>query len=240
MIGTLVNFGAVILGGLIGALLKKGIPERISGSLLKAEGLAIALIGLTGVLSAMFSVDVDRLRDSGGLLLLISLVVGCLIGELLRLDDRLNGFGRAVEEKTGAQGSAAGFVAASLVFCIGSMTVLGPISEVLLGDRDILYIKAMLDFVTAIVLSSTLGIGVAFAAVPVLVIQGAFTLLAGVLSPYTGAPVFVETLRYFCMAGYAIVICIGLNFVVDAKIKTINLMPSLVVIAILKLLLPHL
>lgn len=225
LVGTLINFAAIIMGSVIGCFLKKGIPENINKSVLKAEGLVIALIGLNGVLGSMLYIENGRIKNRGGLLLLILLVAGVLIGEFLRLDDHVNNFGLMIEKKYKADGFAAGFVTASLVFCIGSLAIMGPINEVVLGDKNILYIKSMLDGVTSIVLASSLGIGVLFSSVPVLILQGGTALIANVISPFmTG-----EFLDIFCMIGYSIVICIGLNFLADTKVKTMNMMPALLV-----------
>lgn len=227
MIGTLVNVAAIIAGALLGILLQRGIPERIRDSLLKAEGLAIVVIGLSGVLGEMFSVKegTDRLAGDGGMLLLVSLVLGCVAGEFLRIDDRINAAAGMVERRFQADGFAKGLVAATIVFSVGAMAVIGPVNEGLSGDRSILYIKSMLDFTTAIVLASVMGVGVLFSFVPVLVVQGIPALLAGWLAPY----ITPELLSVFCMAGYALVSAIGINFLTDAKIKVANLLPALVV-----------
>lgn len=227
MIGTIVNVVGIILGSMIGLILKKGIPERINEAILKVEGLAIAVIGLNGLLAAMITADpaTGRLSDSGGLLLLISLVLGCLAGELLRIDDRLNAFGLWVERKIKSNGFAKGFVTASLIFSVGAMSIIGPINDGLSGDSSILYIKTMLDGTTAIVLASVLGTGVLFSCVPVLIVQSVPALLARQLAPFISDTL----LSLFCMVGYAVVICIGLNFLCNTKIKVANLLPSLIV-----------
>ncbi len=226
MTGTFINVAGIILGSLIGLLIKKGIPEHINESVLKVQGLAIAIIGLTGVLGAMFKVNADgTLSDSGGLLLLVSLVLGCVCGELLKIDARINDFGLWVEKKTNAGGFSRGFVTATLIFSIGTMAIIGPINDALTGDLSILLIKTMLDGTTSIVLAASLGFGVLFAFIPVFVVQSVPALLARQLAPFISP----ELLSIFRMVGFAIVICIGLNFLVDAKIKTANLLPALVV-----------
>ncbi len=227
MIGTLVNVAGIIAGALIGMLLRKGIPERIRDSLLRAEGLAIVVIGLSSVLAEMFSVDgaAGKLKAGGGMLLLVSLVLGCLAGEFLRIDDRLNAAARLLETRFRSDGFANGFVAATIVFSIGAMAVIGPINEGLSGDRSILYIKTMLDFTTAIVLASAMGIGVLFSCVSVFVAQAIPALLAAWLAPYITPPL----LSAFCMVGYALVTALGINFVVESKIKVANLLPALAV-----------
>ena len=227
MKGTLVNVAGIIIGSLIGLLLKKGIPRHVSDSLIKAEGLAIVVIGISSVLAEMFTLNGKSggLNSSGGLLLLVSLVVGCLIGEILRIDDHFNNAGLVFERRFKTTGFAKGLVTASLVFSMGAMSIIGPINEGLTGDTSILYIKTMLDTTTAIVLTSTLGVGVLFSSLVVLVVQAIPALLAAELSPY----ITPQLLSPFCMVGYTMVMAIGINFLVDAKIKIANLLPALLV-----------
>ena len=227
MTGTWVNVAGILLGSLIGLLLKKGIPERVNQAILKVQGLAICVIGLNGVIAAMFTVNpaTGKLSDAGGLLLLVSLVLGCLIGELCRLDDHLNRFGLFVEGRIRSKGFAKGFVTATLFFSIGAMSIIGPINDGLTGDSSILYIKTTLDFTTSIVLASALGAGVAFSAVPVFLAQGTVALLARHISPF----ITDSLLSIICMVGFSIVLIIGTNLLCDTKVKTANLLPALLV-----------
>lgn len=227
MTGTFVNVAGIILGSLLGLLLKRGIPEHINAAVLKVEGLSICVIGLNGVIAAMFRADPEtgKLSDSHGLLLLVSLAIGCLIGEALKIDDRLNQFGMFIERRIGSGGFSRGFVTATLVYSIGALSIIGPIQNGLTGDAGILYIKTMLDGTTSVFLASALGYGVLFSCVPVFVVQAVPALLARQLAPFISD----DLLGIFCLVGYAIVICIGLNFLVDAKIKVANLLPALAV-----------
>ncbi len=226
--GTIVNVLAVLFGGTVGILLKKKIRDSFTGSMMKAQGVALFVIALNGLLSSMLSVGEDgRIESNGGLLLLLSFVIGNFLGEWLRLDDRVNGLGEQLEKKIGVGGFSKGFIAASLIFCIGSMSVMGPLEEGISGIHDLLFVKSVLDGVTALVLSSTLGWGVLAAAVPVLVYQGAITLFAQSLSPLlTNGGNLVND---FSMVGYGIILCIAFNFVTDSKIKTANLLLALLV-----------
>lgn len=224
MTGTLINAGGVALGALIGLLLKKGIPERINDAITKAEGLAIFIIALNGIIANMFTAGADgTLSDSGGLLLLGCLVIGCIIGELVNIDHHLERMGLWVESRMNAQGFAKGFITASLLFCVGAMSIIGPLNDGLYGDTAVLLVKSTLDFTTSIILASSLGIGVLFAAVPVLVLQGTLALLSRWIEPLLSA----ELLGMICMVGYAIVLAIGVNFICKTNIKTANLLPAL-------------
>ncbi|MBQ9988741.1 MAG: DUF554 domain-containing protein [Clostridia bacterium] len=227
MTGTLVNAAAVIVGGAIGLLFKSRIKAGFQSGVQKAIGVSIFCVGLAGLMANMLSQNADgTLASSGELLLIVSLVLGALAGELLKLDDRLNALGRKIEARFRMSGFTAGFVNASLLFCVGAMTIVGPLNEGLTGDGGILYIKSMLDFVSGMILASSLGAGVLCAAVPVLVIQGSISLCAGFLGPMLQSTVL---LRQICMVGYALILSIGFNFVADSKIKIANLLPGLLV-----------
>jgi uncharacterized membrane protein YqgA involved in biofilm formation len=152
-------------------------------------------------------------------------VLGCLAGEALRIDDRINAAARMVEKRFHADGFAKGLVSAAIVFSVGAMAVIGPINEGLSGDRNILYIKSLLDFITAIVLASVMGIGVLFSCVPVFVVQIIPALLAAQLAPHI-TPLL---LSLFCTVGYTLVTAIGINFLSETKIKVANLLPSLLI-----------
>jgi uncharacterized membrane protein YqgA involved in biofilm formation len=225
--GTWFNFGGVILGALIGLAVGRGIPKRISDAVMQIEGLGIAIIAMNGVIAAMFTANPEtgKLTDSGGLLLLVSLVVGCAAGELIRIDDHMNRLGAAVETRFKAKGFAKGFVTASLIFCVGAMSIIGPLNDGLRGDSSVLFMKTALDFTTAIILASVLGYGVVFSAVPVLLFQGSVALLSGWISPLISEGL----LAMICMVGYSIVLVIGINFLFSTKIKTANLLPALLI-----------
>ncbi|WP_312642995.1 DUF554 domain-containing protein [Hydrogenoanaerobacterium sp.] len=226
MIGTIVNTAAIALGGLIGLLIKRGVPKHVEEAVMSSLGIGILIVALNGVIGSMFTAQpTGKLSDSGGLLLIISLAVGTLIGELLRIDDRLNHVGRMIETKLKIDGFAKGFISASLIFCVGAMSIIGPLNDGLRGDASVLFIKSALDGTTALILASTLGVGVLFSAIPVLVYQGTIALLAGVLTKVVSD----DLMSMICMVGYAIVLCIGLNFIDSSKIKTANLLPALLV-----------
>ena len=225
MTGTIVNTIAVIAGGLIGLLFKKGIKEHIQKSINQALGLAVIVLGINGVISSMITVSGGVLSSDGTLLLIISLVLGVIAGELLRLDDRLNSFGDKLGHKLNIGNFSEGFITASLIFCVGAMTIVGSLNDGLKGDSSILFIKSALDFIASIVLSATLGVGVLFSGVCVLFYQGALSLLAGFIGPYISSAL----LNQICMVGYVTVACVGINFLGMAKIKTANFLPGLVV-----------
>ena len=226
--GTLINAGLIILGGVIGLVFKKAVSKQMEQSIHKATGIAVLIIGICGVLSAMLKADAaGKISSSGELILVVSLVIGTFVGELLKLDDRLNRGCRWIENKFKMSGFASGFITSTMIYCVGAMAIVGSINDGLLGDSSTLVIKGILDGVTSVVLAASLGYGVLFSSIPILIYQGAITLLAGLLNKVLVG----DLLNNICMVGYALVMCIGVNFLYngDKKIKTVNMLPSLFV-----------
>lgn len=223
--GTVVNGVSVALGGLIGLLIRKGLPERVEKTAMKLLGLAVFIIGLEGVITSMITVEAGKLAAGGSLLLIASLVLGGVVGELLDVDGGLNRCGKRIERRFGKEGFAKGFINGSLIFCVGAMAIVGALNDGLAGDPEILFIKSMLDFICAIILGSTLGFGVIFSFIPVVIYQGGITLLSVWISPLVSQPL----LDAVCMVGYAVVMCIGINFLEFTAVRTANLLPALAV-----------
>ncbi|MBE6689562.1 MAG: DUF554 domain-containing protein [Ruminococcaceae bacterium] len=223
--GTLVNCIAVILGGIIGLIFKKLIRQSWVDGINKALGIAVLVVGINGVLSNMLTVTDSGFSTSGELILIVSLVLGTLTGEVLNLDGRFTRFTEKMEKKFNFGGFSAGFISSTVLFCVGAMAIIGSVNDGLTGDSSVLFIKSALDFTAAIVLAATLGWGVIFSFVPLLIYQGGITLLAGTL----GQILVGELLKQVCYVGYAIIMCIGLNFLVTNKIKTLNMLPAVVV-----------
>ena len=228
LIGTIVNAAAILAGGGIGLIIKKGLNEKLEHAITQMLGLTTLIIAGGGLISRMITVDpaTGKLSSGGELLLLISLVLGTLAGTLLDIDGALEHWGARLEKRFGGSGGfAPGFISATLLFCVGAMTIMGAFNDGLSGDHTILFVKSALDFISSIVLGATLGAGVLGAAVTTFVYQGFLTVCAGVLSGVlVGA-----LLDRICIVGYAIVACIGINFFGAVKIKTANLLPALLV-----------
>lgn len=228
--GTLVNCITVILGAIIGLVFKKIIKQSWVDGINKALGVAIVVVGINGVLSNMLSFEDGKFSTSGEIILIVSLVVGTLVGEMLDLDGRFTRFSKKIEQKFNFGGFSAGFINATVLFCVGAMAIVGSLNDGISGDSTVLFIKSALDFTAAIVLSATLGIGVLFSFIPLLIYQGGITLLAGFIGNYLTGGVL---LGQICYVGYSVIICIGLNFLITNKIKTLNMLPSLLVPVIL-------
>lgn len=223
MTGTLVNCVAVAAGGAIGCLFKKGIKESYMNSVNMALGLAVLVIGINGITSYMVSVSDGKLASSGELLLVVFLVLGTFIGELLKLDDRFNHFCKGIESKLKKGGFAAGFVNGTALFCVGAMAIIGSLTDGLNNDPSILLVKSALDFTAAIIFGASMGYGVIFTFIPLLIYQGGITLAAGALDGILQG----DVLNQVCFTGYAIIMAIGLNFLLEKKFKTLNMLPAI-------------
>ena len=223
MFGTIINTVAILLGGGIGLLLKGGIPEKIKSMVSNAIGLAVIFAGASGAIGKMI------LPEANPILFIISLVLGGVVGELLGIEEKTERLGTLLQSKIRTkkeQGNlSAGFVAATLLFCVGTMSVLGPLESGLRADHSILYVKSMLDGVTSLIMASSLGVGVLFSAGSVLVYQGAIALLANWISPLlTG-----DVLRELSIVGGMLITGIGLNMLGITKLKIGNFFPAMLV-----------
>lgn len=226
--GTLINAALILLGGTIGLVFKKAVSKEMECSIQKATGVSVLVVGICGVLSAMLKSNADgSISSSGELVLVVSLALGTFLGELLKLEDRLNRGCERIESKFKMSGFSAGFITSTMIYCIGAMAIVGSINDGLLGDSSTLVTKGIIDGITSVVLAASLGYGVLFSALPILVYQGGMTLLAGLLENVLVG----QLLTNICMVGYALVMCIGINFLYNGekKIKTVNMLPALLV-----------
>ncbi len=221
--GTLINVGAIIIASLLGIVLKKGLPEKIQKSVMLVLGLGLTALSLGWFLKDFLVINENGISTHSDLLIIVSLVIGVLIGEWIDIDLRLNRWAENIEKKYNLPPLAKGFIAATLIFCVGAMAIVGSIQDGLNGDITILVIKSALDFVTAMILASILGIGVIFSAVSVLVYQGAITLLAASASSFLST----EMIQAVSMVGNILLIAIGINFMELRKIKVANMLPAI-------------
>ncbi len=231
MIGVIVNTVAVILGSLIGLLAKKGIPERINELLMKAVGVAVLYIGITGIVSEMdFS---GQIGAKYTLILIISVMVGTLLGGLIKIEERFSAFSEKAEKKfsksNGKTSIAEGFITASLLFCVGAMTIVGSLEAGISGDNSTLYAKSLLDFCSSVILASSLGFGVVLSSLFVLVFQGTIA-LGGVLI----APVLSDyCISMMSSVGSLLIVALSLKLMGILKIKIMNMMPAILIVPLL-------
>ena len=222
MLGVIVNVFTVIIGSCIGLLFKKGIPQRVSTAAMVGLGACTLYIGISG-----------SLCGENTLIVIASVVLGVIAGTLLNIDGAINRLAKSVETKFKKDGQnvsiAEGIVTATLLFCVGSMTVTGSIQAGLTGDNSVLITKATLDFVSSMMLASSLGFGVLLSAVSVLVIQGGLVLLAGLISPFMDAGAINE----MTCVGSILIIMIGTNLMGITKIKVADFLPAIILAPII-------
>ncbi|MGI6418504.1 MAG: DUF554 domain-containing protein [Thermoguttaceae bacterium] len=217
MLGTIVNAAAIIAGGVLGSLLRSGLPANIKAIVMQGVSLTVILIGLS-----------MAIKTENVLVVVLSIVIGGILGELLKIEDLLDRFGRRLEQRFGGGDGAftKGFVTASLVYCVGAMAIMGPLDSGLTGRHTILFVKSILDGVTAVVFASSMGVGVAFSALPVFLYQGAITLAATAVKPLLTDGI----IREMTATGGLLIFAIGLNMLTERlQIKVGNLLPAVFV-----------
>ncbi|MER2192584.1 MAG: DUF554 domain-containing protein [Solibacillus sp.] len=224
LLGSFLNALFIVIGALIGRKFKN-IPEKMKDTVMSIIGLAVAVLGIQ-----------MGFQSDNFIIIIVSLVVGTVIGEWLDLDALFNRFGQWVESLFGSKSDgkvAEGFVTASLIFVIGSMAIIGALDSGLRQDHNVLITKGIIDGFTAIILASTLGISVLLSAVPVFVYQGAIALLAGVISlvvPDAALDLFIKEMT---ATGGIMIVAIGLNIAGLTKIRVANLLPGILVVAVI-------
>lgn len=212
MLGTIVNAVAILIGGTLGLLLKKGIPERVSGGIMQGLGLVVIYIGISGML-----------KGQNPLIATIAIVIGGAIGMILDFDGRFNRFVGNLEQKLASKSEGGSrfseaFITTTLLYCVGAMAVVGSLNSGLTGNHEVLFTKSILDGVSAIVFASTLGAGVLLSAIPLFVYQGAITLMAQVLAPVLSDAAVAE----MTCVGSLLILAIGLNLLKLTKIKVLD------------------
>ncbi len=229
-LGTIANFAAVLVAGILGVLIKRGIPQRVSDTIMKGMAVVVVYIGISGVLesapvyegSTFLSDDLRKV-----LIMILSLAIGSALGELCNIEGGLERLGAFVEKKFSRAGDkkgdlARGFVTCSLLFCVGAMAVTGSIADAG-GNPDIILAKTVIDAITCFTLATTLGIGCALSAFAVLLYQGTITTLAFFMEDLLTGP----TLSYMSVTGSLIIILIGLNVMGVSKVRTANMLPAI-------------
>ncbi|MDP4179164.1 MAG: DUF554 domain-containing protein [Bacillota bacterium] len=220
MLATVVNSIAIILGSIIGVFVKGGIPKRFNETIMKGISLCVLLIGLQ-----------DAVKTQNIILIIFSIVIGAIIGELIDIDKKLKQLGDSIENKLKGRGGkiSEGFVTSSLVFCVGAMAIVGSFEAGISGKYETIFSKSIIDGITSIIFSSTLGIGVILSAVTVFIYQGTLTLASvGLKSVLTAAIINEMT-----AAGGLIIIGLSLNLMGVTKIKVANLLPALCVLPLI-------
>ncbi|NHM33593.1 DUF554 domain-containing protein [Neobacillus terrae] len=221
LLGTLVNGALIIIGTLLGKVLNR-IPESMKVTVMYAIGLAVMVLGLQ-----------MGLKSENFLIVILSLVIGAVLGEVWALEDKLNKLGMWLERKLGSstgKGSISeGFVTATLIFVIGAMAIIGALDSGIRGDHDVLYTKSIIDGFTSIILTTTLGIGVLFSAVPVMLYEGLIALFATQIDTIVPKALMDQFITEMTATGGVMIFAIGLNLTGMTKIKVANFLPGILV-----------
>ena len=229
-LGTLVNTAAVLAGGGLGLALKHGLRPQLQKTIMQAMGMATILIGVAGTLQQMVQVTDTGLEVSGTMLMILSLILGGVVGALLQIERRMEQLGAFLKARVHAKGEQGqfveGFVTASLVICVGAMAVVGALQDGMSGDASTLYAKSALDFMIVMVFAATLGAGVLFSAVPLFLYQGAITLGASFLAPFLQQTTVIADLS---LVGNVLIFGIGVNIAFEKDLHVGNLLPALLV-----------
>lgn len=212
LLGSLVNGGAIVVGGLVGMFAGKLLPERLRTSVMAALSLMTIGIAVPGLL-----------KSSNALIPIISMVIGTIIGELLNIDAAVNKLGENLQKRFSPSRVTEGFVTGSLVFAIGALAVMGPLQSGLQHQHDLLFSKSVIDGVASIVFASTLGLGVALSGLMVFAVEGSIALLASVVAPYLGEAVVNE----ITFVGSLLIVGISLNLLGITKLRILNMVPAI-------------
>lgn len=223
MIGTIVNVASVLAGSTVGTIFKGKFPEKVQNTVIHGISLAVILIGMQMALSIE--------KDPDILLVIFSLVIGAVVGEMLELEKRLNDFGENLKDRFGGDNDlfVQGFVQASLIYCVGAMAIMGAIQDGLNNDPSILFTKSLLDGITSIAFAASTGIGVAFSVIPIILYQGGITLAAEWAAVYLTE----DMIRIMTSSGGLLIAAIGFNMLGVTEIKTGNLLPALLAAVLL-------
>lgn len=222
LIGTIVNVFAVIFGSLIGLFFTR-ISDSMKDTVMKGIGLTVIILGLQ-----------MGMQSNNFLLVIISIAVGAVLGEIGKLDDQLTKAGNWLEKRFARKTNISqGFITATLIFCVGAMAVVGALDSGLRGDHSILYTKSLLDGFTAIILTSTLGSGVLFSSIPIFLYQGTIALFASQINRIIPADLLDLFIQEITATGGVMILAIGLNLTGITHIKVANLLPALLVVLLL-------
>ena len=226
-LGTVINVGGIVVGGVAGMFAGKLMNERLQDTLMKASGISVLFIAVAGVMDGMLSLKDGGIVSGRSMLVTLCIILGAFVGELINIEKGFERFGEWLKVKTGNAkdgGFVNGFVTASLTVCIGAMAVVGSIQDGILGDYSTLATKAALDFVIVMVMTSSMGKGCIFSAIPVGVFQGTVTALATLIKPLMTE----AALENLSLIGSILIFCVGINLVWGKRIRVANFLPAIV------------
>lgn len=225
--GTIINCIAIILGGLAGNFTGKLFQPDQQDALTKTCGVSVIFIAIAGAMQGMLTIDGGAIASGKSMLIVLCLAIGTIIGELIGIEDGFERFGEWLKAKTGNSGDiqfVEAFVTTSLTVCIGAMAIVGAIQDGILGDYTTLAVKSVLDFIIVAVMTSSMGKGCIFSAIPVLLFEGSITLLAKLI-----APIMTDmAIAYLSLIGSILIFCVGINLVWGKMVRVANMLPAVV------------
>ena len=227
-LGTIINTLAVLVGGVLGLLLKNGVAKKFEKILMQALGLATIFVGAGGVLKYMLVMENGSLSTRGTMLLIFSLVLGCILGQIVDIEAKMEAIGIKLKQAVRIKNDnhfVEGFVTTSLIICVGAMAIVGAMQDGLSGDSSMLVAKSLLDFALVAILASTYGVGAVFSAIPIFVYQGAITLIAALF----GAVISNGLIEQLSFVGSALIFCVGINLVREKTFQVANMLPALLI-----------
>ena len=226
-LGTLINTGAVVAGGVLGGVVGKLFEDEQRESLNKASGVSVLFIAIAGAMEGMLQIDQGALASGKSMLVVLCLALGTVVGELIGIERAFERFGEWLKIKTGNAGDRGfvnAFVTTSLTVCVGAMAIVGAIQDGILGDYALLAVKSVLDFIIVAVMTSSMGKGSAFSAIPIFLLEGGVTLLASL-----AAPLMTEAaIANLSLVGSILIFCVGVNLVWGKTIRVANMLPALI------------
>ena len=226
--GTLINAACVLLGGALGFLFGKALKQRYQDIMVAGSGLSTIFIGASGALKYMLVIADGALATSGEMMLVISMCLGALIGEVLNIEHHIERFGEWLRLRSHSERDPRfieGFTSASFTLCIGAMAIIGPMNDALYHDYTLLVTKGILDAIIVMALTSSLGKGAVFSVIPLVLWQGLMTLLATLIGPL----ITEAELANLSLVGSVLIFCVGINLVFGKKVKVANFLPALIV-----------
>ena len=230
--GTIINMAAILAGGIFGLLFGKAVPDRFKNILYSVSGVSVLFIGIGGVMEKMLVVENGSITSQGTMMMLLSLIIGAIIGEAINIQGAVERLGDWLKEKSGSRndgGFIDAFLTASLTVSIGAMAVVGAMEDGINGDMSILIAKSILDLIIIAIMAASMGKGCVFSFVPVGILQGSITLLSRFIAPY----LTVSALNNLSFVGSVLIFCVGLNLMWDMKIKVANMLPAVILAMIL-------
>lgn len=232
-LGALINTAAIAAGGIAGRLIGRAFDAQKQEALVMACGVSTLFIGISGAMQGMLAIEGGKLVSGRAMLVVVCLALGALIGELLGIEAWFERLGEWLKHKTGNARDPRfvdAFVTASLTVCIGAMAIVGSIQDGIAGDYSTLAVKSVLDFIIIVVMTASMGVGCAFSAVPVLLVEGGVTLLARLI-----APVMTDAATAnLSLVGSVLIFCVGLNLVWGKKVRVANLLPAVALAVVME------